>query len=90
MEAQRKLALSFSLCSHVIAGHGHSSNKRSVFCISCLSTTVMLNRSALQPPNPNRASDQPIGMNPYRVSNWPIGIGPVAQLSGIQVAEGEV
>jgi hypothetical protein len=90
MEAQRKLALSFSLHSHVITGHDHSSNKCSVFCILCLDATVMLNRSALQPLNPDRASDRPIGINPYRVNHWPIGTGPVTQLSGIQVAEGEV
>jgi hypothetical protein len=89
MEAQRKLALSLSLRSHVIASHDHSPNKHSVFCISCLGATVMLNRLALQPPSLDRASDRPIGTNPYRVRNWPIGTGPVAQLSGIQVAERE-
>jgi hypothetical protein len=85
----------------VIAGHDHSSNKRSVFCISCLDATVMSNRSTLQPPNPDRASDRPIGTNPSRVRNWPIGTnpnrareqpmrtGPVAQLSGVQVTEGK-
>jgi hypothetical protein len=61
----------------------------------------MSNRLTLQPPNPDRASDRPMGTNPYRVSKWPIGTnpnrgreqpmrtGPVARLSGIQVAERE-
>jgi hypothetical protein len=51
---------------------------------------VMSSCSALQPSNPDGASNRPIGMNPYRVRNWPIGTGPVTQLSGIQVVEGEV
>jgi hypothetical protein len=90
MEAQRKLALSLSLHSHVIAGHDHSSNERSVFCISRLGATVVSNRSTLQPPNPDRASDRPIGMNPNRAREQPMRTGPVARLSGVQVAEGEV
>jgi hypothetical protein len=101
MEAQRKLALSLSLRSHVIAGHDHGSINAVPICISRLGATVMSNRSTLQPPNPDRASDRPMGTNPYRVSKWPIGTnpnrgreqpmrtGPVARLSGIQVAERE-
>jgi hypothetical protein len=54
-----------------------------------------------QPPNPDKASDRPMGANPYRVRKWTIGTnpnssreqpmrnGPVARLSGIQVAERE-
>jgi hypothetical protein len=72
----------------VIAGHDHSSNKRSVFGISCLGAIVMSNRLTLQPPNPDRASDRSIGTNPYRVSKWPMRTGPVAWVSGVQVAEG--
>jgi hypothetical protein len=71
-------------------------------CISRLGATVMSKRSTLQPPNPDRASDRPMGTNPYRVSKWPIGTnlnrgreppvrtGPVARLSGIQVAKGKL
>jgi hypothetical protein len=51
------LAPYFSLRSQVIAGHDHSSNKRSVFLISHLDTTVMSNHSALQPLNPDRARE---------------------------------
>jgi hypothetical protein len=70
-------------------------------CISRLDATVMSKRSTLQPPNPDRASDRPMGTNPYRVSKWPIGtnlnrgreppvrIGPIVRLSGIQVAKRE-
>jgi hypothetical protein len=70
-------------------------------CISRLSATLMSNHSTLQPSNPDRASDRPMGSNPYRVSKWPIGTnpnrtreqpmrnGPVARLSGIQVEERE-
>jgi hypothetical protein len=58
--------------------------------------------STLQPPNPDRASDWPIGTNPYKVRKWPLGTnpnrgreqpmrtGPVALLSGLQVAEGKL
>jgi hypothetical protein len=78
MEDQRKLAPSFSLRSQVIAGHDHSSNKCSVFLISCLGAMVMSNHSALQLPNPDRSREQPMR------------IGLVARLSGVQVAEGKV
>ena len=71
-------------------------------CISHLDATVMSKRSTLQPPNPDRASEQPMGTNPYRVIKWPIGTnlnrgrespvgnGPVAWLGGTQVAEREM
>jgi hypothetical protein len=61
----------------------------------------MSSRLTWQPPNPDRASDRPMGTNPYRVSEWLLGTtpnraseqpmrnGPVARLSGIQVAERE-
>jgi hypothetical protein len=49
----------------------------------------MSNRSTLQPLNPDKASDWPIGTNPNRVSEWPIGTGPVPRLSGVQVAIGK-
>jgi hypothetical protein len=78
MEDQHKLAPSLSLRSQVIAGHDHSSNKCSVFLISRLGAMVMSNRSALQPPNPDRAREQPMRT------------GPVGWLSGVQVAEGKV
>ena len=52
-------------------------------CTSRLGTTVMSKRSTLQPLNPDRASDRPIGMNPYRVSKWPMRTGPVAWVSGV-------
>jgi hypothetical protein len=70
-------------------------------CISHLSATIMSNRSTLQPSNPDKASDRPMGMNPYRVSKWPIGtnlnrgreplvrISPIMWLSGIQVEKRE-
>jgi hypothetical protein len=70
-------------------------------CISLLGTTVLSNCSTLQLPNPDRASDRPMGTNPYRVSKWligtnlnkgrelPVRTGPVARLSGIQVAKRE-
>jgi hypothetical protein len=78
MEDQRNLAPYFSLHSQVIAGHDHSSNKRSAFLILHLGATVMSNRSALQPSNPDRAREQPMRT------------GPIARLSGVQVAEGKV
>jgi hypothetical protein len=56
---------------------------------SRLGATEMSNRSTLQPSNPDKASDWPIGTNPNRVSEWPIGTGPVARLSGVQVAIGK-
>jgi hypothetical protein len=59
-------------------------------CISCLGATGVSNRSTLQPPNPDRASDLPIGMNPNRAREQPMRTGPVARLSGVQVAEGEM
>jgi hypothetical protein len=61
----------------------------------------MSSRLTWQPPNPDRASDRPMGTNPYRVSKWPIGTNlnrargtanekrPRCVLSGIQVAERE-
>jgi hypothetical protein len=54
----------------------------------------MSNRSTLQPSNPDRASDRPIGTNrvrtnPNRGREQPMRTGPVARLSGIQVAERE-
>jgi hypothetical protein len=58
-------------------------------CISCLGATRMLNRSTLQPSNPDRASVWPIGMNPNRAREQPMRTGLAARLSGVQVAEGE-
>jgi hypothetical protein len=59
-------------------------------CISHLSTTGVLNHSTLQPSNPDRASIRPIRTNPNKAREQPVRTGPVAWLSGIQVAEGEV
>jgi hypothetical protein len=59
-------------------------------CISCLGATVMSNRSTLQPSNPDRASEWPMGTNPNRAREQPMRTGPVARLSGVQVAEGEM
>jgi hypothetical protein len=59
-------------------------------CISRLGATGVLNRSTLQPPNPDRASVRPIGTNPNRAREQPMRTGPVAWLSGVQVAEGEM
>jgi hypothetical protein len=59
-------------------------------CISHLGATGVLNRSTLQSSNPDRANVRPIGMNPNRAREQPMRTGPVAWLSGIQVAEGEV
>jgi hypothetical protein len=102
MEAQRKLALSLSFSFPCDRGSCSRFNLNAVpICISRLGATVMSNRSTLQPSNPDRASDRPMGTNPYRVSKWPIGTnlnrgreppvrtGPVARLSGIQVEKRE-
>jgi hypothetical protein len=59
-------------------------------CISRLGATVMSNRSTLQPSNPDRASEWPMGTNPNRAREQPMRTGPVARLSGVQVAEGEM
>jgi hypothetical protein len=58
-------------------------------CFSRLDATVMSNHSTLQPLNPDKASDRPIGTNPYRVSKWPMRTCPIAWLSGVQVAKGK-
>jgi hypothetical protein len=59
-------------------------------CISFLDATVMSNRSTLQPSNPGKASEWPMGTNPNKAREQPIKVGPVAWLSGVQVAEGEM
>jgi hypothetical protein len=47
----------------------------------------MSSRLTWQPPNPDRASDRPMGTNPNRAREQPMRNGPVARLGGIHVAE---
>jgi hypothetical protein len=49
----------------------------------------MSNHSTLQPSNPDRASEWPMGTDPNRAREPPMRTGPVARLSGVQVAERE-
>jgi hypothetical protein len=57
--------------------------------ISRLGATGMSNHSTLQPSNPDRASEWPMGTDPNRAREPPMRTGPVARLSGVQVAERE-
>jgi hypothetical protein len=76
--------------SHVVAGHDHSSNNRgaSLYFAPRRYRGVESFDSAIT--NPDRANVRPIGTNPNRAREQPMRTGPVAWLSGIQVAEGEV